>query len=341
MSSASASGRHTAQLQVAHHLAVDQVDLGDRAVELAGEEGVAAVDREVGVVDAAALGVVDGVLQLHRLRIAEVQALLRLGHDDRRLAVGREVHVVRIVDRRSPCPACRCSGSIGVRLPSVRPSALLATHSVCRSHDGTTCCGLRPTLNVSTTFIVAGSITRRRWSAGWARRRVPASPFDRGAQLCRRPSRCRGCADRPPAACRARSSTAATAAVCPARTRAAVAGTQRRRPQHKQGRRQRRMNQLCVEISSLVVPRLADGGDGLCQDLMDAESVQEAARGGRGSPWGHLPQRRRPCRASRRGPGRVDRQRERGIGHAGMAPISACSAPSRAGLPHRPSAVTR
>src|SRR5205085_10249952 len=39
-------------------------------------------------------------------------------------------------------------GSIGVRLPSVRPSALLATHSVCRFQDGTTCCGLRPTLKL-------------------------------------------------------------------------------------------------------------------------------------------------------------------------------------------------
>ena len=53
-------------------------------------------------------------------------------------------------------PVC---GSIGVRLPSVRPSALLATQSVCRSHDGTTCCGLTPTLKVSTTFSVSGSIT--------------------------------------------------------------------------------------------------------------------------------------------------------------------------------------
>ena len=35
-------------------------------------------------------------------------------------------------------------GSIGVRLPSVRPSALLVTHSVLRSHDGTTCCGFDP-----------------------------------------------------------------------------------------------------------------------------------------------------------------------------------------------------
>ena len=57
------------------------------------------------------------------------------------------------------CPGLPVFGSIGVSVPSVVPSALLVTHSVVRSHDGTTCCGLRPTLNVSTTCIVAGSIT--------------------------------------------------------------------------------------------------------------------------------------------------------------------------------------
>ena len=50
-------------------------------------------------------------------------------------------------------------GSTGVRLPLVVFSALFATHSVRRSHDGTTCCGLRPTLNLSTSLKVAGSIT--------------------------------------------------------------------------------------------------------------------------------------------------------------------------------------
>src|SRR5207247_10008627 len=50
-------------------------------------------------------------------------------------------------------------GSMGVRLPSVRPSALLVTHRVFRSWEGTTCCGLIPTLKRSTIFRVAGSIT--------------------------------------------------------------------------------------------------------------------------------------------------------------------------------------
>ena len=38
-------------------------------------------------------------------------------------------------------PALPVAGSIGVRLPSVRPSALFVTQSVFRSQDGTTCCG--------------------------------------------------------------------------------------------------------------------------------------------------------------------------------------------------------
>ena len=56
-------------------------------------------------------------------------------------------------------PGLPVSGSIGVRLPLVVFSALLATQSVFRSHDGTTCCGLRPTWNRPTTLSVAGSIT--------------------------------------------------------------------------------------------------------------------------------------------------------------------------------------
>jgi hypothetical protein len=56
-------------------------------------------------------------------------------------------------------PGFPVSGSIGVRLPLVRLSALLATQSVRRSHDGTTCCGFFPTWNVSMTFSVFGSMT--------------------------------------------------------------------------------------------------------------------------------------------------------------------------------------
>src|SRR6185312_8168097 len=56
-------------------------------------------------------------------------------------------------------PGLPVMGSIGVRVPLLVPSALLVTQSVFRSHDGTTCCGLSPTLNLSTTAYVAGSIT--------------------------------------------------------------------------------------------------------------------------------------------------------------------------------------
>ena len=56
-------------------------------------------------------------------------------------------------------PGLPVRGSTGVRLPSVRPSALLVTHSVRMSHEGTMCCGPMPTLKRSTTFIAAGSTT--------------------------------------------------------------------------------------------------------------------------------------------------------------------------------------
>src|SRR5664279_6578745 len=57
-------------------------------------------------------------------------------------------------------PGLPVVGSIGVRLALVVFSALLATQSVFRSHEGTTCCGLRPTRNLSTTAKVAGSLTQ-------------------------------------------------------------------------------------------------------------------------------------------------------------------------------------
>jgi hypothetical protein len=56
-------------------------------------------------------------------------------------------------------PGLPVRGSIGVRLPSVRPSALFVTQSVVRSYAGTTCCGLIPTGNSSVTRIVMGSMT--------------------------------------------------------------------------------------------------------------------------------------------------------------------------------------
>jgi hypothetical protein len=56
-------------------------------------------------------------------------------------------------------PGFPVTGSMGVRLPSVRPSALLVTQSVLRSYEGTMCWGLMPTRKRSTTLSVVGSIT--------------------------------------------------------------------------------------------------------------------------------------------------------------------------------------
>src|SRR5450759_2959468 len=50
-------------------------------------------------------------------------------------------------------------GSMGVRLPDGWPSALFVTQRVCRSYEGTTCCGFAPTGKVSMTLSVAGSMT--------------------------------------------------------------------------------------------------------------------------------------------------------------------------------------
>ncbi|MNQ11382.1 hypothetical protein D3C85_242680 [compost metagenome] len=92
-----ALGRHL-QFQVAVDLAAHQVDLGDGAVELAGEHGVAAVIGKVGMVDAAALGRVDRILHGHGLRIAEIEAVARFCHDDGGLAIRRVIHIVGIID---------------------------------------------------------------------------------------------------------------------------------------------------------------------------------------------------------------------------------------------------
>ena len=56
------------------------------------------------------------VLQRERVRVAKVDAVQPLGDDDRVAAVGREVHVVRIVDRDRRGRGLPVFGSIGVRL---------------------------------------------------------------------------------------------------------------------------------------------------------------------------------------------------------------------------------
>src|SRR4029450_9106330 len=64
-------------------------------------------------------------------------------------------------------PGFPLTGSIGVSVPSVRPSALLVTHRIVRSQEGTTCWGLVPTLNRSTIVSVAGSITYTSLDCRW------------------------------------------------------------------------------------------------------------------------------------------------------------------------------
>src|SRR5512133_1924050 len=80
-------------------------------------------------------------------------------------------------------PGLPVFGSIGVRLPLVWPSALLATHSVFRSHDGTTCWGSSPTLYVSTTFSVAGSITDTEFDPRLGTYTRSSAPATAGASL--------------------------------------------------------------------------------------------------------------------------------------------------------------
>ena len=63
-------------LQIAEHFAVDQIDLDQPAVELAGEDREPAVDREIGVVDAGALRRRDRILRRHRMRVAKVEPLV-------------------------------------------------------------------------------------------------------------------------------------------------------------------------------------------------------------------------------------------------------------------------
>jgi hypothetical protein len=60
-------------------------------------------------------------------------------------------------------PGLPVAGSIGVR---VLP-ALLLTHSVLRSNDGTTCCAIAPVANLSITLYVVGSITHTSADSLW------------------------------------------------------------------------------------------------------------------------------------------------------------------------------
>ena len=101
----------------------DEVDLDQTAIELAREQHVTTIECEICVVDATALRRVDRELGRHGVRITEIEPPTRFGHDNRRLAVGGEVHIVWIVDRdrqtRSAGPGINrrqapCMGALGV-----------------------------------------------------------------------------------------------------------------------------------------------------------------------------------------------------------------------------------
>ena len=117
-----AGGGH-AQLQVAHHLAAAELDLGQRASKFAGEDGVFAVARKVGVVDAGAARHVDRILRRHGLGVAKIQPQPRLGNDDGRRAIGREIQVVGVVHRH------RLAGFAGARVDR-RHAAVAAAFGV-------------------------------------------------------------------------------------------------------------------------------------------------------------------------------------------------------------------
>ena len=107
-------------LRVAQHLAVDQVDLGDGARELAGEDRVAAVDREIGVIDARAARHVDRVLQLpssvgsrkSSRFIASATTIADLPSGEKYMLYGSSTGIA--------LPGLPVFGSIGITLPLVR-----------------------------------------------------------------------------------------------------------------------------------------------------------------------------------------------------------------------------
>src|SRR5262249_30044714 len=88
----------TRQMQLRDDPVRFHVDLEQVPGELAADDHVPPVGREVCVVHAVAPDV-NGELDGHRVRVTEDDLVLRLGHDDRELTVGREVKVVRVLDR--------------------------------------------------------------------------------------------------------------------------------------------------------------------------------------------------------------------------------------------------
>ncbi len=118
------------EIEDADDLALDEIDLHEAARELTRRDQIATVDREVDVIDAAALGNLELTVQLHRLGVPEVEAFQRFGHDDGLGSVRREVEVVRVLH------ALRGPGLARLRVDGDQRVALVVEHPKGRSVVG-------------------------------------------------------------------------------------------------------------------------------------------------------------------------------------------------------------
>ena len=183
-------------LRVAQHLAVDEVDLGHGARELAGEDRVAAVDREVGVVDAGAAAARRASTAApssadrgsRAACIASATTIADLPSGEKYMLYGSSTAI--------GLPGLPVLGSIGVRLPSVRVLGVVGDPQraqVPRRHD---------VLRVEADLELVDDLERRRIDhvdvvrlQVAARRRAAGRRRPRRS-ACRRSSRCRGWPDR-------------------------------------------------------------------------------------------------------------------------------------------------
>ena len=101
-----------------HHALRSDVELEQLPRELAADERLRAVGREIHVVHAPTGGR-NGLDERERVRVAEVQSRVALRDDDRVTAVRREVHVVRIVDLNRPRRPSRLRINLGQRVAGV------------------------------------------------------------------------------------------------------------------------------------------------------------------------------------------------------------------------------
>src|SRR3954470_1529541 len=144
--------RSWAKADRAYGALVHEVDDEHSCTELARDQGGAAVGRVVHVVDARALGHIQGGQQPHAVRPRKSSSRRASA-----TTIARRPSAVKYrlygSDTGTGRPGRPLRGSIGVRL---LPRSLV-THSVRRSHEGVTCCGCSP---------VAKCLTMRplRWS---------------------------------------------------------------------------------------------------------------------------------------------------------------------------------